>query len=376
MKDPWIQAFQDRMGDYELDVPVPPAGRKKKVWPLFVAIGAAAAATALLLLLPGHRMRLSPQPLGFPGERQTALLAEVLPKARPLTAIYRQKFPEATFVNPDVTAAETAINVQEVVEPTDEETGNQPETIGDQPVTVTENFTRDQEWWQAEEPAPRRSASGFSTKVHVGNAFSPLTSGQPVDPTGIALFHERTALEVMKYYADALNGNLSSNYSVGSVYEPQWNCRLPIKAGLSLRYQITPVFGFESGLEYSYHYAETADQTARFHYIGIPVNVSVRLVQWGRLQFYTTLGEETEWLVAGQYESHHAGSYSSTYVQQHPFQFSLMGAAGLDFTLTPGFSLYVEPGVAWHARMNVELPSYYRQHPFSFDLRAGLRFTF
>ena len=364
------------MGDYELDVPVPSAGRKRRVWPLFVAAGAAAAAAALLLLLPGHRTSLSPQPLGLPGERQTALMAEVLPEARPLTALYRRKSPEAAFVDPAVTTAETVLNEQEAVEPTvDEKSDVRPETTGDQPVIVMENFPQDQEWWQTEEPAPRRTAERFSTKVHVGNAFSSLNSRQPVEPTGIAIFHEQTAKAAQDYYENALNGNLSSNFSAGSVFEPEWNCRLPIKAGLSLRYQVTPVFGVESGLEYSYHYAETVDQTARFHYIGIPVNVSARLVQWGRLQVYTTLGEETEWLVAGQYEFHQAGSYNTTYIQQHPFQFSLMGAAGLDLTLTRGFSLYVEPGVAWHAKMKGDYPSYYREHPFSFDLRAGLRFT-
>ena len=377
MKDPWIQAFQDRMGDFELDVPVPPIARKRKVWPLFVAAGAAAAAAALLLLLPGHRTSLSPQPLGLPGERQTALMAEALPEARPLKALYRRKSPEAAFVNPTVAFQETILNEQEAVESTvNDEAGDRHESINDHPVIVAEDLTPEQEWWQTEEPTPHRTAGGFSTKVHVGNTFFPQASKQTVDPTGIAYFHEQTAKASQDIYEATLNGNLSSNYSAGSVFEPQWNCRLPIKAGLSIRYQITPVFGVESGLEYSYHYAETTDQTARFHFIGIPVNVSARLVQWGRrLQVYTTLGEETEWLVAGRYESHDAGSYNTTDIQQHPFQFSLMGAAGLDFTLTPGFSLYVEPGVAWHAKMKVDLPSYYSQHPLSFDLRAGLRFT-
>ena len=52
-----------------------------------------------------------------------------------------------------------------------------------------------------------------------------------------------------------------------------------------------------------------------------------------------------------------------------------MGAAGIDFGLTRHFSLYVEPGLAWHFEPAGNLPNYYREHPLSFDLRAGLRFT-
>ena len=374
MKDPWIQSFQDRLGEYELDVPVPPATRKRP-WPVFLAVGAAAA-VAILLLVPGRRTIPSPQQsLRLPGERQTALLAEALPKARPLTAICRQESPESAFVDPEPTAPETDIEVDGTPEPTvNEETDDRQEAAGQQAVAVTESVTPEQEWWKTEDPATRRTAGGFSTKIHIGNAFSSLSS-DPIKPSGIDLFHETTEMAAQLMYNNVLTGNREFDYSVGSVYVPQWNCRLPVKAGLSLRYQFTPLLGAETGLEYSYHYAETTDQTARLHYIGIPVKFSARLVQWGRLQVYATAGEETEWMVAGQIETREKTAQSRMRVQQHPFQFSLMGAAGLDFTVTPGFSLYVEPGAAWHAEMKGDLPSYYREHPFSFDLRAGLRFA-
>lgn len=374
MKDPWIQSFQDRLGEYELDVPVPSATRKRP-WPVFLAVGAAAA-VAILLLVPGRRTILSPQPpLRLPGERQAVLLAEALPKATPLTAIYRQASPKSAFVGPETSGPEADIELEGTpVAPVNEVTDDRKEEAGNQTVIVTESITPEQDWWKTEDPATRRTAGGFSTKIHIGNAFSSLSSGQ-IDPSGIELFHERTEKAAQDMYFNVLNGDQQFDYSVGSVYVPQWNCRLPIKAGLSLRYQFTPVLGVETGLEYSYHYAETTDQTARLHYIGIPVKISARLVQWGRLLVYASAGEETEWMVGGQIETREKSAQSRMRVQQHPFQFSLMGATGLDFTLAPGFSLYVEPGVAWHADMKGDLPSYYREHPFSFDLRGGLRFA-
>ena len=75
MKDTWTQAFQERLGDYELDVPVPagvPGRRRILPW---LTAAAAAAALALLLLLPGRR------PAGNPLSA-TQLIAEALPRVQ------------------------------------------------------------------------------------------------------------------------------------------------------------------------------------------------------------------------------------------------------------------------------------------------------
>ena len=162
-----------------------------------------------------------------------------------------------------------------------------------------------------------------------------------------------------------------------------WNYDLPVKAGLSLRYQITPLFWLESGLEYSFHHARgqkiagNKQQEARsysFHYIGFPLKASLRLAQWNRIQAYTTVGAEAEWLAAGSFISKDSQKTVAVRINEHPFQYALMGAAGIDLGLTSRLSLYAEPGLSWHFPMKGTLPSYYREHPLSFDLRAGLRF--
>ena len=61
-------------------------------------------------------------------------------------------------------------------------------------------------------------------------------------------------------------------------------------------------------------------------------------------------------------------------VSGHPFQFSLLASAGIEFSLVDRLSLYAEPGAAWHVVTPKSLPGYYRDHPVSFDFRFGLRF--
>ena len=372
MKDPWIKTFQDRLGDYELDIPVPPAYRKRRIWPIFLAAGAAAAA-ALILLLPARTAVPAPQsPLRLPAERETSLLAEATPRPLQLPAISRRQAPASAGITRATSSTEvSAITEEAPVAQTEDSVTETPEaTVREE--APKEETTTGQEWWKTEDPTVRRTTGAFSTQIHVGNAFSSLTAGDDTpDPMGMQW---SDAVEEVKWLRNAyVNSNAGMR---GDVREIRWRYRLPVKAGVSLRYQITPVLGVESGLEYSYHLAEATERTARLHYVGIPVKISARLAQWGRLQVYTSLGEETECLVAGQIETHEPGlDRFTTRVDRHPFQFSLMGAAGLDYTLTPGFSLYVEPGLAWHAKMKGDLPSYYREHPYAFDLRAGLRFT-
>ena len=373
MKDPWIKSFQDRLGDYELDIPVPSAYRKRRIWPLFLTAGAAAAAAALLLLLPARTTDPASQsPLRLPGERQTALLAEATPQPLQLATLSRRQASGRVNVTPAVSATDEPGVVEEVPVAEAENTVTETPETTVREEAPKEETTTGQEWWKTEDPTVRRTTGAFSTQIHVGNAFSSLAAGDDTpDPSGISQINQaEEALWLQNAYA-------KSNVGMrGDVREIHWRYRLPVKAGVSLRYQITPVLGVESGLEYSYHLAEATEQTARFHYVGIPVKVSARLAQWGRLQVYTALGEETEWLIAGQIETHEPGiERFTTRVDQHPLQFSLTGAAGLDYTLTPGFSLYVEPGLAWHSKMKGDLPSYYREHPYAFDLRAGLRFT-
>ena len=111
----------------------------------------------------------------------------------------------------------------------------------------------------------------------------------------------------------------------------------------------------------------------RLHYVGLPLKALVPIVGGRRLQVYAGAGGEAE-VLAGGTRTLFVPTEEKVSVSGHPFQFSLLASAGIEFSLVDRLSLYAEPGAAWHVVTPKSLPGYYRDHPVSFDFRFGLRF--
>lgn len=165
--------------------------------------------------------------------------------------------------------------------------------------------------------------------------------------------------------------------------------KLPIKAGLSVRYKITPRLSLESGVTYSYLSSELTagskgnryetDQTLQ--YIGIPLKVNYSL--WGNRYWdvYVSAGGEVEKCVAGKSETNYVvdGKKVSTDhedVKVKPLQCSLNAAAGLQFNILPNLGVYAEPGVGYYFNNGSKVETIYKEKPFNFNLKAGLRLSF
>ncbi len=386
MKDSWRSSFQDRLNEYELDVPADYAvSGRRVVWPWLLA--SAAAVAAVFLLLPGRKKSPDLQyPSAFMGEQPVTLLAEKLSRPRAIPESSRRHLSQS----PDFISSSLLLE-NPVETPSFPQRDDVPARDDDMPETLAESTpqttTGQHAFWPEEpdNPARRWSAQLF-TQFQTRNGFA--SAGLPANQTTSSTPpYDIGEIEVL---ANALSNAIYANaFSekdewFKTLENYLWDYDLPIKAGLSLRYQITPVFGLESGMDYSFHHGRgqkvpgTLQQETRsysFHYIGIPLKASLRLGQWNRLQAYATAGAEAEWLAAGCFVSKDGQKTVAVCVNEHPFQYSLMGAAGIDVNLSSRLSLYAEPGVSWHFAMKGTLPSYYREHPFSFDLRTGLRFT-
>lgn len=165
--------------------------------------------------------------------------------------------------------------------------------------------------------------------------------------------------------------------------------KLPIKAGLSVRYKITPRLSLESGVTYSYLSSElTAGSKGNryeteqiLQYIGIPLKVNYSL--WGNKywEVYVSAGGEVEKCVAGKSETDYVvdGKKVSTEhedVKVNPLQCSLNAAAGLQFNILPNLGVYAEPGVGYYFNNGSKVETIYKEKPFNFNLKAGLRLSF
>ena len=182
-----------------------------------------------------------------------------------------------------------------------------------------------------------------------------------------------------------------SDYASGAAKSDVYH-NLPIRYGLSLRYRLNNRWGIESGLVYSHHRSDihtslptdlkpelhvTANIEQTLSYIGIPVNVSYQL--WGSRygNLYVTAGGMAEKMVKGRLHVEKSEDWEekTESVSIRPLQFSVNGAIGAEFNLSRWFSIYAEPGVGYYFDNGSNLPTYYRDKPFSFNLNVGLKFN-
>ena len=139
----------------------------------------------------------------------------------------------------------------------------------------------------------------------------------------------------------------------------------PLRVGLSVCYPLSDRWSVESGLTYTRLVsditvidAKTITTVQRLHYLGLPLNVCYQLWTIHRFGLYGFAGGTVE------------KALNTTH-----WQFSINGAAGLEYQLTNHLGLYAEPGVAYYLPNNSSLPTLYQDRPFNITLTLGLRFN-
>ena len=59
-----------------------------------------------------------------------------------------------------------------------------------------------------------------------------------------------------------------------------------------------------------------------------------------------------------------------------PLQLSVNAGIGAEWRFIPTLSLFVEPGLGYYFDNHSTIPTFYQEHPLSFNLNLGLRFSF
>ncbi len=163
--------------------------------------------------------------------------------------------------------------------------------------------------------------------------------------------------------------------------------RMPITWSLALKYRLNHRFGLESGFSYSRLTSDfemgtdgnTISEKQTIHYLGIPVKGIYNMYGGKRWSIYGSLGLTTEipvrstlhsdFYVNGQYEA----SDKTTILA--PWQFSTTFGLGLQYHLTPNVGFFVEPSLQYYIPMKTDIETYRTEHPFTFSLPLGIRFT-
>ena len=166
---------------------------------------------------------------------------------------------------------------------------------------------------------------------------------------------------------------------------------MPVKLGLTFLYRINDKIGVETGLAYTYLSSDVRygnpsvskfiDGTQSLHYIGVPVNVKYRPVHWRWADIYLSGGIQFDKCVSSSVNGRYAVSSSGLYAKERvslgekPFQLSANLSAGLQFNITPYLGIYVEPGISYYFNDGSSLSTFYKEHPWNFNINAGLRLS-
>lgn len=187
--------------------------------------------------------------------------------------------------------------------------------------------------------------------------------------------------------------NESEESLLRQIYEAQTpersKHRMPIRSGLSVRYNITGRLGVETGLSYTYLSSEfssgsnkdglTTEQ--KLHFVGIPVNVSYTLWKNKTFNVYAMGGGMAEMNVKGTSTATtmiggQVADVDETDIKTKRLQWSVNAAVGAQVNLYGGVGLYVEPGVSYYIGNGTDVKSAYTEKPCNFNLKIGLRYSF
>ena len=163
--------------------------------------------------------------------------------------------------------------------------------------------------------------------------------------------------------------------------------QMPVTWSLALKYHLTPRWAVESGLQYNRlksDFEMGADgnsirEQQTIHYLGIPMKGIYNMYGGRRWGIYGSVGLTTEipvhstirsdFYVNGQYET------SDKTTIRAPWQISTTFGLGLQYHLTPNIGFFLEPSLQYYIPMKTDIETYRTEHPFTFSLPLGIRFT-
>lgn len=240
------------------------------------------------------------------------------------------------------------------------------------------------------EKARARRSGGFSAGIVAGGAVGGNTSGSK--PTAMVMGANPLAAGVTKTdWIDKDSKASAIVYNQPEVQE-EYSHKIPVKVGLTARYNITGRLGVETGLTYSILSSSvkignsetgknwsTGSQT--LHYLGIPLNISFNILNSRYVNIYVTGGGMMEKSISGSIKTDEYvdGKFArtlTTNISPKGLQWSVNAAAGIQANILPQLGFFVEPGVSHHFKNGSRVRSIYTDKPTDFSLGFGLRYSF
>ena len=162
---------------------------------------------------------------------------------------------------------------------------------------------------------------------------------------------------------------------------------MPVSFSLSLKIMLNRRFALETGLSYSRLKSEfemgsngnTINEQQTIHYLGIPVKGTYNIYNGKAWSLYGSLGVTTEMPLysplSTSYYLHGLLEATDKTTIRAPWQWSLGTGLGLQYNVTPSIGLFAEPSLQYYIPTKSDIETYRTEHPFTFSLPLGIRFT-
>lgn len=310
---------------------------------------------------------------------KSALIAKAVPVESSVSAVTE----DVTSVNTEEYAAEI---------PSENHDAREAATVESDMVEQSEPAMSWDEYLKEtpSEKARARRSGGFSAGIVAGGAVGGNTSGSK--PTAMVMGANPLAAGVTKTdWIDKDSKASAIVYNQPEVQE-EYSHKIPVKVGLTARYNITDRLGVETGLTYSILSSSvktgnsetgnnwsTGSQT--LHYLGIPLNISFNILNSRYVNIYVTGGGMMEKSISGNIKTDEYvdGKFArtlTTNISPKGLQWSVNAAAGIQANILPQLGFFVEPGVSHHFKNGSRVRSIYTDKPTDFSLGFGLRYSF
>ena len=162
---------------------------------------------------------------------------------------------------------------------------------------------------------------------------------------------------------------------------------MPINFSLALKYRLNHRFALETGLSYSRLKSEfemgsngnTINEQQTIHYLGIPVKGIYNIYNRKTWSLYGSIGVTMELPIHSplntSYYLHGTLKGTDRTTIRAPWQWSVGTGLGLQYNFTPNIGLFGEPSLQYYIPTGSGIETYRTEHPFTFSLPLGIRFT-
>ena len=163
--------------------------------------------------------------------------------------------------------------------------------------------------------------------------------------------------------------------------------QMPVTWSLALKYRLNHRFGLESGLNYSRLTSDfemgadgnTIHEKQTIHYLGIPVKGIYNIYNRKAWSLYGGLGVTMEIPVYSplntSYYLHGTLEATDKTTIHVPWQWLVGTGLGIQYNFTPNIGLFAEPSLQYYIPTGGNIETYHTEHPFTFSLPLGIRFT-